>query len=413
MPLFDSDFLKKLEYLSLVSRRVFRGQLLAQRRTMQLGGGIEFADHREYTPGDDFRYLDWNVFARHDELLLKRFQEEEDLHVYILLDCSRSMAFGDPPKFDFARQVAAALAYIALADLDRVAVVAFAGDIVADFPLTRGKARILSLLKFLEGLDAAGDASPTWRGSARNFVHRGQRRGLAVVISDLFDPDGFERGLDLLRHHRYEPHVVQIFDRREAEPELKGDVELVDVETGRDPEGHDHRAEPAAVPPDLRRLPGVGPALLQHLRHRRHADDDRHPLRRADPADDAGGGGAGMNLVNPTALLLAGLAVPIVVFYILKIRLRRVPVSTLLFWQQIFEEKKPRSLWQRLRHLLSLLLQLAFLALLVFALAEPIFRWQQARARRLVLVVDNSASMNATRRARRAGWTRRRPRAAG
>ena len=145
MALFDSDFLKKLEYLSLVSRRVFRGQLLAQRRTMQLGGGIEFADHREYTPGDDFRYLDWNVFARHDELLLKRFQEEEDLHVYILLDCSRSMAVGDPPKFDYARQVAAALGYIALADLDRVAVVAFAGDIVADFPLTRGKARILGL----------------------------------------------------------------------------------------------------------------------------------------------------------------------------------------------------------------------------------------------------------------------------
>src|SRR3954469_13128411 len=115
--LFDSDFLKKLEYLSLVSRRVFRGQLLAQRRTMQLGGGIEFADHRHYTPGDDFRYLDWNVFARHGELLLKRFQEEEDLHVYILLDVSRSMAFGAPSKFDYARQVAAALAYIALADL--------------------------------------------------------------------------------------------------------------------------------------------------------------------------------------------------------------------------------------------------------------------------------------------------------
>ena len=231
MPLFDSEFLKKLEYLSLVSRRVFRGQLLAQRRTMQLGGGIEFADHREYTPGDDFRYLDWNVFARHDELLLKRFQEEEDLHVYILLDSSRSMAFGDPVKFDYARQVAAALGYIALADLDRVAVVAFAGDIVADFPLTRGKARILSLLKFLEGLEPQGSMTDLAR-VARNFVHRGQRRGLAVVISDLFDPDGFERGLDLLRHHRYEPHLVQIFDRHEAEPQVKGDVELVDVESG-------------------------------------------------------------------------------------------------------------------------------------------------------------------------------------
>src|SRR5207248_3717136 len=152
MPLFDSDFLKKLEYLSLVSKRVFRGSLMAQRRTAQLGTGIEFADHREYNPGDDYRYLDWNLYARHDELLLKRFQEEEDLHVYFLLDCSRSMAFGDPPKFDFARKVTAALAYIALADLDRIAVTAFADDSVDDFPLTRGKGRILSLLKFLENL---------------------------------------------------------------------------------------------------------------------------------------------------------------------------------------------------------------------------------------------------------------------
>jgi uncharacterized protein (DUF58 family) len=231
MPLFDSDFLKKIEYLSLVSRRVFRGQLLAQRRTMQLGGGIEFADHREYTPGDDFRYLDWNVFARHDELLLKRFQEEEDLHVYILLDSSRSMAFGDPVKFDYARQVTAALGYIALADLDRVSVVAFAGDIVADFPLTRGKARILSMLKFLERLEPQGSVTDLAR-VVRSFVHRGQRRGLVVLVSDLFDPSGFERGLDRLRHNRYEPHVVQIFDRREAEPQVKGDIELVDVETG-------------------------------------------------------------------------------------------------------------------------------------------------------------------------------------
>jgi uncharacterized protein (DUF58 family) len=228
--LFDSDFLKKLEYLSLISRRVFRGQILAQRRTMQLGGGIEFADHREYTPGDDFRYLDWNLYARHDELLLKRFQEEEDLHVYLLLDCSRSMAFGGPPKFDFARQVTAALGYIALADLDRIAVVAFANDILADFPLARGKGRILSLLRFLEELEPAGSLTDLAR-VATGFVHRNQRRGLAVVVSDLYDPAGFERGLDILRHRRYEPHVVQMYDRREAEPDLLGDVELYDVET--------------------------------------------------------------------------------------------------------------------------------------------------------------------------------------
>src|SRR5437899_8146476 len=217
MPLFDSDFLKKLEYLSLVSKRVFRGTLLAQRRTMQLGGGIEFADHREYTAGDDFRYLDWNLYARHEQLLLKRFQEEEDLHVYLFLDCSRSMAFGAPSKFDFARQVTAALAYIALADLDRIAVIGFADDIVADFPLTRGKGRILSLLKFLETLEPSG-ADTNLERVATGFIHREQRRGLAVVVSDLYDSNGFQRGLDLLRHRRYEPHIVQIHDRYAKEP---------------------------------------------------------------------------------------------------------------------------------------------------------------------------------------------------
>lgn len=232
MPLFDSEFLKKLEYLSLISKRVFRGSLMAQRRTMQLGSGLEFADHREYNPGDDYRYLDWNLFARHDQLLLKRFQEEEDLHVYFLVDCSRSMAFGDPPKFDFARRVAAALAYIALADLDRIAVTAFADDVVDDYPLTRGKGRILSLLKFFENLPASGQDTNLER-VATGFVHRDQRRGLVVIVSDLYDPNGFERGLDILRHRRYEPHVVQVYDKYEKEPaDLLGDVEMWDVESG-------------------------------------------------------------------------------------------------------------------------------------------------------------------------------------
>lgn len=102
-----------------------------------------------------------------------------------------------------------------------------------------------------------------------------------------------------------------------------------------------------------------------------------------------------MKFLNPSALAWAALAIPIVAFYILKIRLRRMPVSTILFWQQIFEQKQPRSIWQHLRHLLSLLVQLALLGLLIFALAEPFFRWEARGAKRLVLVVDNSASMNA------------------
>src|SRR6516165_2701785 len=103
-----------------------------------------------------------------------------------------------------------------------------------------------------------------------------------------------------------------------------------------------------------------------------------------------------MNLANPIAIAWAALAIPIVALYILKVRQRRVPVSTNLFWRQIFEEKRPRSLWETLRHLLSLLVQLALLCLLVFALTEPFFRWEVLQAKRYVLVVDNSASMNAT-----------------
>ncbi len=231
MSLFDSEFLKKLEYLSLVSRRVFRGRLLAQRRTKQLGGGIEFADHREYTPGDDLRYLDWNVYARYGDLLLKRFQEEEDLHVYLLLDISRSMDSGSPNKFDYARRIAAALAYIALADLDRVCIMAYADRPLEVLPLTRGKDRVLSILNFLENLKPAGTATDLATVS-KSLVNRAQRTGLVVIISDLYDQQGFRGGVDILRHRRFEPHVIQIHTLEEANPSLLGDVELDEMETG-------------------------------------------------------------------------------------------------------------------------------------------------------------------------------------
>lgn len=230
MPLFEPDFLTRLEYLSIISKRVFRGSLLAQRRTMQLGSGIEFSDHREYAPGDDFRYLDWNVYARHGDLLLKRFQEEQDLHVYLLLDCSRSMGFGDPPKFDLARRLVAALAYIALADLDRICVLSFANGVVDEFPLTRGKAQILALMKFLENQQVSGEDTNLSR-AAQGLLHRSQRSGISVVVSDLFDESGFQPGLDQLRYRRFDGHVLQLHDAKEADPALLGDVELMDIET--------------------------------------------------------------------------------------------------------------------------------------------------------------------------------------
>lgn len=229
--MFDSEFMKKLEYLSLISRRIFRGQLLAQKRTRQMGGGVEFADHRDYVLGDDLRYLDWNIFARLGGRLIKRFEEEEDLHVYFFLDCSRSMSVGKPAKFDYARQITAALAYIALADLDRVSVVAFADKIHDFFPLIRGKQHILSLLRFLESLDTVGETTDL-SAAVGEFLHGKQRTGLAVVVSDLFDPAGFQKGVDTLRYRKFEPNLVQVHDPSEASPKLLGDLQLVDMETG-------------------------------------------------------------------------------------------------------------------------------------------------------------------------------------
>ncbi|MFN9718660.1 MAG: DUF58 domain-containing protein [Planctomycetota bacterium] len=229
--LFPPDFLTRLEYLSIVSKRVFRGQLLAQRRTMQTGSGIEFSDHREFSSGDDLRYLDWNIYARHGDLLLKRFQEEQDLHVYLLIDCSRSMSVGDPSKSDLARQVAAALGYIALADLDRIGLVAFADGLVAEMPVTRGRERILPVMQFLKDLPPTGSETNLEK-AVQALVHRGTRAGLAIVISDLFDPNGFQRGLDQLRYRRFDAHVIQIHAPCDARPEVLGDAELVDVETG-------------------------------------------------------------------------------------------------------------------------------------------------------------------------------------
>jgi len=229
--MFDSEFLTKLEYLSMVSRRAFQGGLLSRQRKKRFDRGVEFADHREYVPGDDLRSLDWNVYARFGQLMLKRFVEEEDLPVYFFLDCSKSMNFGNPNKFDYACKVTAALAYIALADWDRVSIITFADGLLDVYPLTRGKQHIIGLMRFLERADTTGTATDLAR-VAREFSHRKSRPGLAVLVSDFFEADAFRQGMDLLRFQQYEPYVIQIHDPSEADPQLSGDFQLADMETG-------------------------------------------------------------------------------------------------------------------------------------------------------------------------------------
>src|SRR5262245_28423991 len=136
--LFDDEFQRKLEMLALVSRRVFAGRLRAERRTKKKGSGVEFADHRDYVEGDDFRSVDWNVYQRFGKLLVRLYEEEEDLSIYFLVDCSSSMGFGNGKKFDQARRIVAALAYVGLANLDRVTIVAVTDQMVTRMPTTRG-----------------------------------------------------------------------------------------------------------------------------------------------------------------------------------------------------------------------------------------------------------------------------------
>jgi uncharacterized protein (DUF58 family) len=226
---FDESFLKKLEYLYVVAKKVFVGRIRAERRSRKTGSGVEFADHRNYAAGDDLRYLDWSVYGRLDKLLLRLFEEEEDLHIYILLDASASMRSNG--KLDYAERLCAALAYIGLAKLDRVSIVPFGGGAENErLPATRGKAQIFKIFQFLTALEPRG-ATELSR-ALESFVHQTKRRGLAIVISDFYDPAGYEEGLNLLRYHRFEPTVLQVWAEAEAKPTLRGDLELVDVESG-------------------------------------------------------------------------------------------------------------------------------------------------------------------------------------
>lgn len=232
--LFDEEFQKKLDYLAMVSRRVFSGTMRSERRTKKTGAGVEFADHREYAAGDDFRYLDWHAYGRLDRLLLRLFEEEEDLSIYFIVDCSASMGFDDGRKLAYAKRLCAALAYVGLANLDRVSIVTAHAELAARMEPTRNKRRIFRIFDFLRGVEADGETDI--EAVMRSFVARHKRRGLAVVISDLYDPEGYERGVNVLRYNKFEPFVLHVTDARDAAPNARGDIMLYDCETGEERE---------------------------------------------------------------------------------------------------------------------------------------------------------------------------------
>lgn len=231
MTLFDSNFRKRCDYLDHAARRSWGTRFLGRRLDKRWAGGSEFVGHSDYTSGDDFRYVDWHVCARHDELVTRQYRGSEDRVVDLVLDCSRGMGLGDPKKFDVARLLAAALGYMALAIWDRVGIVAVSDRIVTELSPVRGRNRLPRLFRFLDGLDV--DAAPVNLNAAvESFVRNRPHRGVTVVISDLFDPAGFESAIDLLAIRGFQPYLLQVVDEAEAEPTYSGSVTLVDI--GRD-----------------------------------------------------------------------------------------------------------------------------------------------------------------------------------
>jgi len=226
--LFDDQFLKKLEYLNIMSKRLFTGQMRAKRRTKKRGTGLEFADYRSYVSGDDFRHLDWKAYLRLNRLILKLFEEEQDLPIYFFVDSSQSMNFGQPAKLDYARRVAAALCYIGLANLDRVNIISFADGVKDELPPQKGKGRIFKVFRFLS--DAVPSGKTNSKASFRAYCTKARRRGLAVVVSDFLDHEGFEAGLDVLRHFRHDVFVIHIASHEEVDPQITGELQLVDSE---------------------------------------------------------------------------------------------------------------------------------------------------------------------------------------
>lgn len=228
--LFDTEFLQKLGYLSLVSKRLHRGRARGEHLTYRKGSSLEFFDYRSYEPGDDFRYIDWSIFNRLDRLVVKLFAAEEDLSIHLLVDTSLSMDFGEPKKIDYARKVAAALGYIGITSLDRVGVSVFSSELNEFLPPHRGRNQLFSLFDALSKIRPGGRTSLS--RSLGKYSLQSRQSGLVIVISDLFDPEGYESAIQALLHKRYDVVLLQILNEQELSPTEKGELKLVDAETG-------------------------------------------------------------------------------------------------------------------------------------------------------------------------------------
>ena len=226
--LLSPELLAQLERLELVSRKVFRGRMKGERRSKRKGQSVEFADFRNYVAGDDLRFIDWNTYARLDKLFLKMFLEEEDLHFYALIDASRSMSFGTPTKLQYAKQLAAALGFIGLARADRVKIETLGQPANQPGPVLRGRHSLWRMVGALDAIEP--DQSGSLADGVKNFCIRNSGKGILVLISDLMDKQGYDAAFRYLVSQQMDVYVIQVLSAEEIEPDVTGDLKLVDCE---------------------------------------------------------------------------------------------------------------------------------------------------------------------------------------
>ncbi len=254
--LLSPEFLAQLERMELVSRKIFRGRMKGERRSPRKGHSVEFADFRNYVPGDDLRFIDWNTYARLDRLFLKIFFEEEDLRFYSLIDASASMSFGTPSKLRYAQQLAAALGFIGLIRGDRVRIETL-GQRQTRSPAYRGRQNVWRMQEQLLAIEP--DQTTSLTTGVKNFCIRNPGKGIVVVISDLMDKEGYESAFKYLLSRQMDIYVIHVLSAEELDPEIKGDLRLVDCED-------DDVAEITASAPLLKRYQKTLAAFVEGAR---------------------------------------------------------------------------------------------------------------------------------------------------
>lgn len=229
--LIDEEFLKRLANLKFMVKGRRKGQLSGTHSSPRAGVSVEFADYRDYTPGDDFRYVDWNIYGRLDRILVKTFVREVDLPIYILLDLSASMRLGDPSKARYGARFAAAIAYLGLKELERVGLYPFAEGLISPIPPRHGVKQIARILKSLQEISPTGETSINH--AIDQFLAQTYENGLIFLISDLFTERGYREGFLRLLYRNDDVVVVHVVDPADLEPEITGSARIEEVESRR------------------------------------------------------------------------------------------------------------------------------------------------------------------------------------